>query len=177
MSPSASDSVDQQVVHVDHVSNPNLCQIHLDNFPPSLTSHETLVKSGFANGVTFENREPEFQLSPETTTDDGIFLPGSRYQALHNTLRNQVFLTAQSAEPSREASPSRNELSSFECSDQNIANQPPGSFTLGGAAGSEVISDANIVLTAHQEYILWKNWVDEISAWVSQPKPHCCFAL
>jgi len=45
--------------------------------------------------------------SPEFMVDDGIFLPGSTYQELHNTLRNHVFHTARSKPPSRHRSPER----------------------------------------------------------------------
>jgi hypothetical protein len=169
MSPSLSGSIDQRVNHLHSLSNPSSAQILLDSTAPPLPTYEALISNSFAHGPFFENQESDFQLSPETTTDDGIFLPGSRYQALHNTLRNQVFLTARSAEPSREASPLRNVPTASEIPNQNTASLPVRTFTLGGAAGSELISDTNVVLTAHQEYVLWKNWVDEISAWVSSP--------
>ncbi|KAK5046879.1 hypothetical protein LTR84_007233 [Exophiala bonariae] len=135
---------------------------------PHNQTYEDVENTAFASEALFGLKEADFQFSPGTTTDDGVFLPGSRYQALHNTLRSQVFLTAQSVEPSREASPSRN-VSFNDTTNPTVASQPnAAAFTLGVSAGSEEISDTNIVLTAQQEYILWKNWIDEISAWLDK---------
>lgn len=104
----------------------------------------------------------DIQLSPDTTTDYGVFLPGSTYRSRHKALRNQDFIIAQSAQASREVTPSAvaNEML------QQVA-QPPSTLRLANASGAEEISGTNIVLTPQQEYILWKNWIDEISAWVS----------
>lgn len=105
-------------------------------------------------------------VSPDMMTDDGIFLPGSKYQELHKTLRTHVFHTARSAEASRQATPPPNTapdlpnlgarlpylLPSFDKSDSHVAVE-------------HIKTVVN--LTPQQENLLWKNWIVEISAWAS----------
>lgn len=148
--------------------------VPLELLTPGGQDYSTLDEASFDPGLadnhdaTLTGGDVDFQLSPDMLTDDGIFLPGSRYQALHNTLRNHVFITARSAQPSREASPGD------EGQGNGNSNRPlPPTFRFANSAGAEEISGTNVKLTPHQEYILWNNWVVEISPWVSI----CCETL
>lgn len=97
--------------------------------------------------------------------DDGIFLPGSTYQELHKTLRNHAFLAARLKPPSRHRSPER----------VSLANQQDGGSKLSSEIAEPEQSDPEVhsegspmppESTQQQEYTLWKNSIDEISAWV-----------
>ena len=107
---------------------------------------------------------PEFQLSPDMLTDDGMFIPGSTYQELHTTLRHHVFNIARSQEPSRQPSPSR-ELDGVRVVD---------GAQLGPVQAAQIHSsqddliEAEALLDADQEYLLWKNWVTEIADWLDK---------
>ena len=85
-------------------------------------------------------------VSPTSFTDDGVFLPGSRYQALHSAFRNHAFLAArQDAE--------------------SLALNASPSF--GIALTSDVLDSEGLIhLSPEQEYRLAKAWVDEVASWV-----------
>jgi hypothetical protein len=111
-------------------------------------------------------------ISPEQLfIDDGIFLPGSAYLELHSALRNHIFDTARSAYPSRWPTPSPGSYPSDETAEASA--QPVGhtASSLNRADQSAQLSDTtttpkSIELTKEEEYLLWKNWVDEIAPWV-----------
>ncbi|KAJ3577922.1 hypothetical protein NPX13_g2649 [Xylaria arbuscula] len=109
------------------------------------------------------------RLSEHSHYDDGIFLPGSTYLELHSTLRDRIFDTARSAQTSRAPSPgivisTGDAIDGF--GDVNYE---------GPSVGSEVppspptSTPLFAELEWQDEYNLWKNWVDEIAPWVSDP--------
>ncbi len=105
---------------------------------------------------------------------DGIFLPGSAYREFHSTLRDHLIYTARSNAPTRNATPellhpgfiSFDRVASRACRDvaMNRTDLDPES-----ARPSKPPE-----ITLQREYILWKNWIDEMAPWVSQPQyfPH-----
>lgn len=114
---------------------------------------------------TFDG-DTNFDYSPEVMTDDGIFLPGSTYQDLHKTLRNHVFHTARSKPPSCQGSPERISLTQEHVSGIELPSEsvgPEQADLVVHSEGSHTLPE----LAAQEEYILWKNWIEEISAWVS----------
>ncbi|EXJ93374.1 hypothetical protein A1O1_01766 [Capronia coronata CBS 617.96] len=168
-SPSLHDNLIDGATETQHVSLQGSATVPLGQFTPSGQSCSVLKgvdfepRMGDDHGATLPREDVDFQLSPDMLTDDGIFLPGSRYQALHNTLRNHVFITARSAQPSREASPG------FDRPGEHVHPRSfPSTFRFANSAGAEEISGTNIKLTPHQEFILWNNWVVEISAWLDK---------
>ncbi len=111
-------------------------------------------------------------ISPEQLfADDGIFLPGSAYLELHSALRNHIFDTARSTYPSRWPTPTLAEGNVDEVPEvrtqqiSHIAPDAGGSQTEQTAQSSDT-TPRLIELTNQEEYVLWKNWVDEIAPWV-----------
>lgn len=100
-------------------------------------------------------------LSPQysdSVFEDGIFLPGSQYQELHNALRSRIIDTARLTVPSRLGTPEpeRRELQ------QGHIN--------------ETVADESrrlAHLTVEQEYVLWQNYIDEVALWYVT----CCTRL
>ncbi len=118
-------------------------------------------------------------MTPEQLfADDGIFMPGSAYLELHSALRSHIFDTARSTYPSRWPSPDPHP---FHVEEMLLAATPPPSQTASYAGHAEQaaqpLSDTTpktIELTKQEEYVLWKNWVDEIAPWVCLTEPSDC---
>ncbi|KAK6369477.1 hypothetical protein LTS17_009383 [Exophiala oligosperma] len=109
---------------------------------------------------------PAFELSPELLLDDGIFIPGSTYQELHSTLRHNMLSTARSKEASRQPSQERDAhgVQPVGHATTHTDSQARGQSQPNQSDPSEV----EVVLSAEQEYRLWKNWVDEIAHWLDK---------
>ena len=106
--------------------------------------------------------DPDFNAMNEDIfdLDDGLFIPGSAYEELHTTLRKHIIHTARSNVPSRIPSPSfPNHVEGLDTSPTTAINQEPLESDLDSSNPVPNIS-------SHQEYILWKNWVDEVAPWV-----------
>ena len=108
---------------------------------------------------------PTHVLSPSVSSgyhaEDGIFEPGSAYQNLFQSLRSQVFRTAQfEIETPHEGIPSRNLNSS--------GHDRAYSFPAAGDtyAHKHDTATQTFELQPAQEYILWKAWTEEVSIWV-----------
>jgi hypothetical protein len=111
---------------------------------------------------------PNHILSPSVSSgyhvEDGIFEPGSAYQNLFQSLRSQVFRTAQS------------ELVTLDESLRPRSGNPSDtgrtrSFPLVEGGGSVYAYRHDAVLQTFelqpaQEYLLWKAWTEEVSIWV-----------
>ncbi|KAI9167921.1 Dihydroxyacetone kinase 2 [Paramyrothecium foliicola] len=115
-------------------------------------------------------------ISPEQLfADDGIFLPGSAYLELHSVLRNHIFETARSANPSRRASPKP----LYDIYMPDASTQEATEAELGEAdQAATQLSDAtprSADLTKQEEHELWKNWVDEIAPWLDKFDNECHF--
>jgi hypothetical protein len=114
-------------------------------------------------------------ISPEQLfADDGIFLPGSAYLQVHSVLRNHIFDTARSSYPSRWPTPSpacdADEVP--EAAVQQQASNAPNAAQTELASQSSDTTPRYIELTKEEEYVLWKNWVDEIAPWVGCLRYH-----
>ncbi|KAK4033253.1 dihydroxyacetone kinase [Parachaetomium inaequale] len=117
-------------------------------------------------------------LSPEQLfAGDGIFLPGSAYLELHSALRNHIFDTARSTYPSRWPTPSPAEArlgggdEGTQVGAQQTSHTAPDTTGGQGEETTELLSDTTprfIELTNQEEYVLWKNWVDEIAPWLDK---------
>lgn len=113
-----------------------------------------------SNTEDLHSAEPQFfHSSPESLASDGIFLPGSTYQKLHKTLRNTMFNTFVSTSSPKSADLDGDGTSTALA--PTIAN----SRTTNSTDADRNLADPP-ELTPYQEYILWNNWVVEISAWV-----------
>ncbi|KAK4152584.1 Dak1 domain-containing protein, partial [Chaetomidium leptoderma] len=120
-------------------------------------------------------------ISPEQLfADDGIFLPGSAYLELHSALRNHIFDTARSTYSSRWPTPSLAEGGVDEVLEvrtqqtSHIAPDAGGGQTEQTAQSSDT-TPRLIELTNQEEYVLWKNWVDEIAPWLDKFDKECHF--
>ncbi|KAH6853135.1 Dak1 domain-containing protein [Chaetomium sp. MPI-CAGE-AT-0009] len=109
--------------------------------------------------------------------DDGIFLPGSAYLELHSALRNHIFDTARSTYPSRCPTPNNEACDADEVDDEEASEvrTHQSSHTAAATSGpaENVVQSSNttpifIDLTKQEEYVLWKNWVDEIAPWLDK---------
>lgn len=112
----------------------------------------------------------DFHYSPELMADDGIFLPGSIYQEFHKALRNSMFHTARSVPVTRQPSPER----PLDGAPEPWSHVPPQN-TQPGPVLNLPDSDGPRTppeLTQEQEYVLWKNWIEEISAWLDKFDHH-----
>ncbi|KAF2019168.1 hypothetical protein BU24DRAFT_418775 [Aaosphaeria arxii CBS 175.79] len=114
----------------------------------------------------------DFYPSPEFGSDDGIFLSGSKYRELHNTLRRNVFMTARSRQPSRQGSPSliglegtHNDNHDMQIVENGIEDNAP-------VIQTQISPEVETLLSPNQEHILWKNWVEEISLWLDKFDSH-----
>ncbi|KAK4106416.1 Dak1-domain-containing protein [Parathielavia hyrcaniae] len=118
-------------------------------------------------------------ISPEQLfVDDGIFLPGSTYLELHSVLRNHIFDTARSTYPSRWPTPSPPcEVDAVpEPIPQRTSDAQPAAAEQGEhASHSSDTTPRYIELTKQEEYVLWKNWVDEIATWLDKFDRECHF--
>ena len=116
--------------------------------------------TGTSGSLLFSTPRDSF-VSPQTSDtafDDGIFLPGSQYQELHATLRSRLFDTARSTGPSRIGSPGSTEDA---VDDVNIsaAAVPP---------EDDDESRRLAHLTPEQEFLLWQNYINEVSLWLDK---------
>lgn len=111
-------------------------------------------------------RLPTHVLSPSVSSgyhaEDGIFEPGSAYQNLFQSLRSQVFRTAQfELETPHESNSSRNlDHSSYS-----------GTHSFAAAVYEHNAAAQNFELGPIQEYLLWKAWTEEVSIWVRSKGP------
>ncbi|GFF58016.1 hypothetical protein IFM46972_10976 [Aspergillus udagawae] len=152
--PTAGDLVD---------SNPWLRQVLLKS-PALLAPGPDLD----ANTSPLLQRFPECWDSTDMSHEDGVFQPGSGYLELHSTLRNHLMQEARSRYPSR----------------RNSTDIPgPARMTLGHDGFTTVpilqlrdyedysqISNDQIPvdLPKDVEYVLWKNWLEEIAPWLDK---------
>jgi len=144
--------------------------------PPAMDSSQpqTYIRHQLMQPLAVaEGNIPEVTaISPEQLfADDGIFLPGSTYLELHSALRNHIFDTARSTYTSRRSTPDNE---ACDAANVEVAELRPQLSTItapvtGGPANSAESSSTTptfIDLTKQEEYLLWKNWVDEIAPWV-----------
>ncbi|KAF2832975.1 hypothetical protein CC86DRAFT_461440 [Ophiobolus disseminans] len=106
--------------------------------------------------------------------DDSVFIPGSAYLDAHFTLRNHLMHEIKSTENTCHATPdaSGHDLPLYsgpglETSTSHSINNPEPSYDSrpGGLNLSQTIVPH---LTEEGEFMLWKNWVDEIAPWVDK---------
>ncbi|KFY98991.1 hypothetical protein V498_01090 [Pseudogymnoascus sp. VKM F-4517 (FW-2822)] len=95
----------------------------------------------------------------------GIFLPGSAYRELHTTLRNHIIHTARSNAPTTYGTPEHQPNIGFISQDAVVSqgNGPAFDISL-----SDSESHKPPELTAYREYILWKNYIDELAPWLDK---------
>ncbi|KAL4804427.1 fungal-specific transcription factor domain-containing protein [Aspergillus unguis] len=86
---------------------------------------------------------------------NGVFLPGSAYEALHTALRNRQLCTARPDIPSRPCSPD-----GLDAPDRNWQARARGRFEL----------------SPERENILWQNYLNEICLWLDMFDNHRHFA-
>ncbi|UNI19272.1 hypothetical protein JDV02_005466 [Purpureocillium takamizusanense] len=103
-------------------------------------------------------------ITPDGTssTEDGIFLPGSAYHELHSTLRSHLIHEVKSNAPTRQATP-RLELDDHDGSSQDQGKVPECPLEL-PASVVEVPS----LLSKEDECVLWRNWFDTVSPWLDK---------
>ncbi|GFF80806.1 C6 zinc finger domain protein [Aspergillus lentulus] len=106
--------------------------------------------------------------SPDVSLEDGVFLPGSDYLELHSTLRSHLMQEARSRYPSRRnstdsAGPARSSLGR-----EGFTTVPI--VQLGDYEDYSLMSNNQIPvdLPKDVEYVLWKNWLEEIAPWLDK---------
>lgn len=112
---------------------------------------------------------------------DGLFVPGSAYFEFHSALRDHTLHAARTGIFTRSGS-SRGESAR---TNQNDCKRPPLSGTRtsfqGGMARLAIPAAPVNDLMPREEYKLWKNWIDEIAPWVSDPQllqsKHCALLV
>lgn len=115
------------------------------------------ISHGIFNGPIFDNQLFD--------SSQGIFLPGSTYRELHTTLRNHIIHTARSNAPTRSGTPeSQPNLGLF----SPETSRPQGDGLPSDNCFSFSETHKPPELTPRREYILWKNYIDELAPWVSQ---------
>jgi hypothetical protein len=108
-------------------------------------------------------------ISPGYPVEDGIFERGSAYQNLFQSLRSQVFRTAQS------------ELETLgdglRPRSGNLLTHVDANISSAGEGGRDIYSHNHAAvsppfeLLPTQEYLLWKAWTEEVSIWVCSQDP------
>lgn len=130
-------------------------QDHLTHQPsPLLLGPTPMLDASLLTG-------PDLFLTPsysDSAFEDGIFLPGSQYQELHTALRSRIIDTARSTGPSRTGSPPEHTDKALE--DEATANLP--------LEADDEESRRLAHLSAEQEYVLWQNYIDELSPWLDK---------
>jgi len=113
---------------------------------------------------TTQSEVPIYPFVDSPSYEDGIFLPGSTYQELHATLRNHVIHAARSEYPSRRGS----------LVDTGYQQWPDSHFEEQDLAeldqGASTILELKIpgCTVRNLEYILWKNYIEEMASWVDK---------
>jgi hypothetical protein len=103
--------------------------------------------------------------SPIQVLDDGIFMPGTSYLALHSALRSHLFDTSRSVLPTRCTSPEATGLANS----GSRARVPR--YSVPEASCMQRVLPLStratfVELSQEEEFELWTNWTDEISSWV-----------
>lgn len=98
--------------------------------------------------------------------EDGIFFPGSTYLDLHSTLRTHLFQESRSVPATRWGSPEESELD-VTTIESNPVIDPLEAPVLPEHSGLSDEASQQPSLTDAEECFLWKNYLDEVSPWVS----------
>lgn len=174
LSPRFDENAGQSIDLVPHMSSaasePHAQQVGQSSFESPArggqdwTSNEMTSLTDDAS-VNF-GRLPTHVLSPSVSSgyqiEDGIFEPGSAYQNLFQSLRSQVFRTAQfELEAPNENITSRN---------LNLSGHDT-THSLAAAVYEHDAATQTFELQPTQEYLLWKAWTEEVSIWVRSHGP------
>ncbi|PQM43847.1 hypothetical protein VE01_10743 [Pseudogymnoascus verrucosus] len=98
-------------------------------------------------------------------SSQGIFLPGSAYRELHTTLRNHIIHTARSNAATRSGTP-ESQPNPGPFSQETVRPQGDGLPNDNCLSYSETHKPPE--LTPNREYILWKNYIDELAPWLDK---------
>ncbi|KAI5462840.1 Dak1 domain-containing protein, partial [Mariannaea sp. PMI_226] len=106
--------------------------------------------------------------TPEGSSEDGIFLPGSAYHELHSTLRNHLIQETRSNAPTRSTTP-RYDIHSHNGHDVSvIRDEFVESVTVPDFQTLAIPVSAPTLLSEENECALWKNYFDEIAPWLDK---------
>lgn len=116
-------------------------------------------------------KPPTAGQSYENDPEDGLFVPGSAYFEFHSALRNHTFRAARTRVPPNHVTqpgiqPSRRDVGNHALLSLNPTSTP--SINAGNARAADLPTHFHN-LTPHEEYELWRNWIEEIAPWVSIP--------
>ncbi|OTB05535.1 hypothetical protein M426DRAFT_56747 [Hypoxylon sp. CI-4A] len=118
---------------------------------PSITGACQEYPSGSESHTTRQTYEDALQ--------DGLFVPGSAYFESHSALRNHTFRAARSVAPTRQATPRP-------CTSEGV-DRVSGITPLHPSPELSHLAEFRGI-TPHEEYELWKNWIDEIAPWLDK---------
>lgn len=104
--------------------------------------------------------------TPEGSSEDGIFLPGSAYHELHSTLRNHLIQETRSNAPTRSTTP-RYEADSSQHEPSTIEEEVEESVSAPDYQSAPTVSSLPL-LSEEDECALWKNYFDEIAPWLDK---------
>ncbi|KAL9069061.1 MAG: hypothetical protein Q9157_006290 [Trypethelium eluteriae] len=119
---------------------------------------------------SYNQQQASIYQAVDSFYDEGIFLQGSAYLELHETLRDRMFSTAKSNVPSN-ATTRRPTPDSDPSSDERRISRGDGR-----SDRLRYDSKGSELLTQHVEYELWKNWADEVAPWVCSNLGRVIFA-
>lgn len=114
---------------------------------------------------------PDHVLSPSISSsynlEDGIFEPGSAYQNLFQSLRSQVFRTAQiESDGSRRGHTSTSKRNPIVAGDRDAFGAQSTGIAGSTTRNGNTTNAQEFELPPAQEYLLWKAWTEEVSIWV-----------
>ncbi|KAL9084814.1 MAG: hypothetical protein Q9165_007882 [Trypethelium subeluteriae] len=141
----------------------------LSSMTEASTSSAIIKDAPMAVLPSYNQQQPSIYQAADSFYDEGIFLQGSAYLELHETLRDRMFSTAKSNVPSN-ATTRRPTPDSDPSSDERRTSR-------GDARSDRTRYDSkgSELLTQHAEYELWKNWADEVAPWLDKFDLQCHF--
>ncbi|ETS79305.1 hypothetical protein PFICI_09158 [Pestalotiopsis fici W106-1] len=113
--------------------------------------------------------------SYEDDPEDGLFVPGSAYFEFHSALRNHTFQAARTAVPPRHGAHSSTQTSRGNSSRVTPINLATATLIDPGDTRRTELSAQFHNLSPHEEYELWRNWIEEIAPWLDKFDIHCHF--
>ena len=102
--------------------------------------------------------------------DDSVFLPGSAYLDAHSTFRSHLIHEVRSSAPTREVTPDHARMEQawpLEADHHSEATRLNTQVSLDNSI-SEGPALPSLELSKEEEFVLWKNWLDEIAPWVDK---------
>lgn len=139
----------------------NLMYLSQGGIPPSHPEPLNPVPMNMVMGDYMDHLQT---FTPEGTSEDGVFLPGSAYHELHSTLRSHIIQEVQSSAPTRQVTPENSSRSDTLHGDPELS-----------ISTTVDLGEPQQILDKEEEILLWRNWFDEIAPWLDKFDRDCHF--